>query len=66
MSKEKYYVHTTGDHEVHKSDCGHKPEPENRLYLGEFYSCEDAVKEAKKTYDKVNGCYWCCNSCHTS
>ncbi|WP_040214632.1 hypothetical protein [Clostridium polynesiense] len=65
-----YYVNknvqTNGDHEVHKSTCGHKPNRENSLYLGAFNTCKNAVKEAKKYYIKSNGCYYCCNECHTS
>lgn len=56
---------SNGDHEVHESQCGHLPLPENRLYLGVHASCKDAVKKAKETYAKVNGCYYCCNECHT-
>lgn len=65
----RYYVNTNaqsnGDHEVHKSDCSRLPEPENRLYLGDFSSCGPAVTEAKKTYKQSNGCYYCSNACHT-
>lgn len=67
---DKYYVNnnsqSNGDHEVHKSGCSFMPLTENRKYLGEFYSCSSAVTEAKKTYTKANGCYYCSNSCHTS
>lgn len=66
----KYYVRTlaqaNGDHEVHKQGCGHMPLPENRKYLGEFATCKSAVTEAKKTYLKSNGCFFCSNECHTS
>ena len=65
----KYYVNKkvqpNGDHEVHTSDCEYLPNPENRIYLGEFSNCEDAVKEAKKHYTQSNGCYYCSNGCHT-
>ncbi|OYP03536.1 hypothetical protein CI599_10070 [Vibrio cholerae] len=65
-----YYVNknaqTNGDHEVHTSVCSHLPAEHNRLYLGMFANCRDAVREAKKTYSKSNGCYYCCNLCHTS
>ena len=48
----KYYVNknaqNNGDHEVHKTGCTFMPEPENRLYLGDFASCHGAVREAKK------------------
>lgn len=66
----KYYVNknaqTNGDHEVHTTGCSFLPNPENRKYLGEFTSCAPAVREAKKTYSQSNGCYYCCNSCHTT
>jgi hypothetical protein len=67
---ESYYVNTqaqsNGDHEVHTSSCSFIPSLNNRKYLGVFSNCRDAVKEAKKSYPKSNGCYYCCNTCHTS
>lgn len=66
----RYYVNKNaqrnGDHEVHKSGCSYMPDTENRLYLGDFDNCKDAIKEAKKTYPKSNGCYYCCNEYHTT
>ena len=66
----RYYVNknaqTNGDHEVHVSSCSYLPDPENRLFLGEFTNCYDAVREAKKHYPQSNGCYYCCYPCHTS
>ncbi|MCB0745963.1 MAG: hypothetical protein KDC90_00735 [Ignavibacteriae bacterium] len=66
----RYYVNknaqANGDHEVHKSDCSFLPKEENRIYLGVFDNCKDAVREAKKYYSQVNGCYYCSNECHTS
>ena len=65
-----YYVNqvaqSNGDHEVHVSTCTYLPDSNNRLYLGEFYYCRDAVIEAKKHYLKSNGCYFCSNPCHTT
>ena len=65
-----YYVNKNeqdnGDHEVHTSECSFLPEKENRIYLGNFDSCKEAVKEAKDYYDDVDGCYFCCNECHKS
>jgi hypothetical protein len=50
----KYYVNknaqSNGDHEVHVSTCSFLPDTENRLYLGEFSHCRNAVAEAKKTH----------------
>jgi hypothetical protein len=64
-----YYVNknsqANGDHEVHVPSCSFFPEPENRLYLGEFSSCAPAVTEAKKTYPQSNGCYYCSRDCNT-
>jgi hypothetical protein len=65
-----YYVNkneqTNGDHEVHTSECSWLPDVDNRIYLGSFSSCSDAVDKAKEHYDQVNGCYWCSNDCHTT
>ena len=66
----RYYVNknaqSNGDHEVHTSGCSFMPDEANRLYLGDFSNCRDAVREAKKTYPQSNGCYYCSNACHTS
>ncbi|HET9226222.1 MAG TPA: hypothetical protein VFR31_06120 [Thermoanaerobaculia bacterium] len=64
-----YYVNknaqSNGDHEVHEQGCSFMPATENRKYLGSFSNCRDAVREAKKHYSQVNGCYYCSNDCHT-
>lgn len=66
----RYYVNKNaqpnGDHEVHTASCSFVPDPENRIYLGEFSSCYGAVREAKKLYPKSDGCFYCCKECHTS
>ncbi|NMH87655.1 hypothetical protein [Flavivirga algicola] len=54
-----------GDHEVHTGECLFLPHDKNRKHLGEFGNCHDAVKEAKKHYSLVNGCYYCSKDCHT-
>jgi hypothetical protein len=63
----RYYVNknaqSNGDHEVHREDCSYLPT--NRIDLGEFDKCQDAVREAKKHYTQVNGCKHCSNECHT-
>lgn len=59
-----YHVHTTGDHEVHKTGCEHQPDAENRKSLGDHADCHSAVKKAKEHYSSVDGCYYCCNACH--
>ena len=67
--KKKYYVNKkaqpNGDHEVHVEGCAYLPIKENQLELGEFSNCQDAVQKAKSSFSTVNGCYTCCNPCHT-
>lgn len=64
-----YYVNKnaqpTGEHEVHTSSCSYLPSAENRIYLGAFNSCAEVVREARKYYSNVDGCYHCCRYCHT-
>lgn len=66
---EKFYVNkeaqSGGEHEVHRSSCKHLPHSSNLEYLGYFSNCQDAVKEAKKHYTNVDGCWHCCRNCHT-
>ncbi len=59
----EYYVNKnaqpTGEHEVHRSGCAWMPDPQNRLYLGDFTTCRPAVQEAKKHYYQVDRCKYC-------
>lgn len=68
-----YYLNknrqTNGDYEVHTGTCSWLPDAVKREYLGEFVHCRDAVAEAKRRYPtwyRINGCYFCCNACHTT
>ncbi len=65
----QYYVNinaqSSGEHEVHTSSCNYLPLSENRIYLGSFDNCTSAVREAKKFYNNVDGCFYCCRPCHT-
>ena len=65
-----YYVNknaqANGDHEVHKSNCSFLPDTDNRMYLGDFTNCHDAVAAAKKHYPQSDGCYYCSPDCHKS
>lgn len=64
-----YYVNdnaqANGDHEVHVETCSFLPARTNRTYVGEYSSCSPAVKKARERWNQVNGCYYCCNPCHT-
>lgn len=62
-----YYVNrnaqSTGEHEVHTSNCTRLPDLENRLSLGYQVDCKAALKAASEYYYNVDGCYYC-TSCH--
>ena len=67
----RYYVNKNAqsgsrDHEVHNEECDVLPSEENRLALGDFTGCDDAVTEARRHYDDVNGCAFCSPECHTT
>lgn len=54
-----------GYNEVHKTDCIHLPEYQNRVNLGWFSNDTEAVNYAKTHgYPHADGCYYCCNSAH--
>ncbi len=61
---------SNGDNEVHNKDanCGHMPLIENQIDLGWHATCHDAVSYAKSKWanNRINGCYYCANTCHTS
>jgi len=63
-----YYVNrnaqSTGEHEVHRDGCPTPPLYSNRQPLGYFATCRPAVVEARKYYDNVDGCAYCCPDCH--
>lgn len=71
MAKKEFCVDTQpqpdGYHEVHVLDetCTHLPDEKNRKHLGFFEECDDAIKKAKKYYEKVDGCFYCCYEWHT-
>lgn len=58
----------SGDHEVHdlSTTTGCLPSAANQLQLGWHNDCAGAVREAKRYFNDVNGCYYCARQCHTS
>ena len=57
-----------GYHEVHNlNTCSYLPAQHNRVNIGWFSNCQDALRAAKNQYpnDNIDGCYHCCNACHT-
>lgn len=65
---ELYCINTnaqpTGEHEVHTSNCALGPSIENRINLGFFHNSSEAIKEAKRYYNNVDGCFYCCPENH--
>jgi hypothetical protein len=65
----KFYVNKNaefdGFHEVHVSDCAQGAAPEYQLDLGWYLTCKEAVVEAREIFEKVDGCAYCCEGCHT-
>lgn len=65
-----YYVSTIAqnnrDHEVHHEKCHYLPLSQYRTHLGEFESCQAAVKKAKELYSTADGCKYCSPDCHNS
>lgn len=65
----RYYVNSNaqrnGDHEVHREGCRWLPNTENRVYLGEYDTCRQAVIDAWRSYPQSNGCSHCSPDCHT-
>lgn len=59
-----------GDHEVHNASdpCQNMPMPSNQIDLGFHPTCREAVASAKQRWpgNRINGCYWCANDCHTT
>ena len=49
---------------VHKKGCPFMPEIDNRIPLGRFSHCKDAVKEASGYFLRVNSCYFCNKECN--
>ncbi|HJV50869.1 MAG TPA: hypothetical protein VJ652_05405 [Noviherbaspirillum sp.] len=59
-----YYVEkqekANGAHEIHVPRCTYLPEADDRIYLGTFTNCADALRAAQTHYDKAASCRWCC------
>ena len=56
---------SNGNHEIHKQRCKHLADEKNRILLGDFYTCFDAVRVAQRIYKNSDGCFYCCNECHS-
>ncbi|AUG09809.1 hypothetical protein CXQ82_25750 [Pseudomonas sp. S09G 359] len=63
-------MQANGDHEVHNTTtgCSYMPLAENQIALGSHLTCIGAVSAARSNWpnERINGCFYCCNPCHTS
>jgi len=59
-------AHNSADHEVHVVGCEHGPNEENQISLGTHATCHGAMLVATKINENADGCFYCCNACHTS
>ena len=66
----RYYVNNkaqaNGDHEVYKVGCYWLSLVIDKTYLGEHLTCTSAVRKAKQTHARANGCHTCSRECHIS
>ena len=64
----RYYVNnnaqSTGEHEVHSENCFWLSLVTDKIYLGNFSSCAEALRAARVFYSNVDGCIHCCRECH--
>ncbi|MCA0374486.1 MAG: hypothetical protein LCH84_02380 [Gemmatimonadetes bacterium] len=62
-------VQPSGEYEVHNltSGCGAMPLPQNQIDLGWHSSCHGALAQARMSWPQavIDGCAFCCPSCHT-
>ena len=63
-----YYVdinaNSNGDHEIHLLGCSLMPVHTQRVYLGNFENCFDALDFAIKYFTKSSACNYCLKECH--
>ena len=52
-----------GYYSVHKEGCPFLEEKNERIYLGKYESCYDAIKIAKQAALNSDGCYFCLKGC---
>lgn len=48
-----------GAHEVHCEGCSNLPDMEDRIFLGKFLNCNDAVLIAQRIFDRASCCAHC-------
>ena len=67
IDKKEHFVETYLNVETYESIRKNRIEEDSSLKFQSVFSIyKEAVREAKKHYNKSNGCYYCCKECHTS
>ena len=51
--------HANGRHYIHREDCPLLPSPGKRIYLGTFFSADEAAEEGKKYFSSPECCRFC-------
>ena len=71
LNKNKQDSSSGSNYELHNEDSGaciRLPKPENRLQVGTYSNCRDAIAAARRQYPamapNIDGCYYCCPDCH--
>ncbi len=53
-------------HEVHTTHCNQGPDSNNQHWLGAHATCRGALQAAERAgFKPADGCYYCCNDCHS-
>lgn len=67
----KYYLNANSqpnhnEHELHKETCSRLPDLNNRIFIGNYQTDAEALRNAKVKYSGwiIDGCYYCCPSIH--
>lgn len=63
----RYYlnddIRDDGTRVVHAERCQYLPNEENRTALGDYASCETAMRHARDETDDPKPCRTCCSDC---
>lgn len=73
MKKSEYFEYylnkmprRDGKHELHLSICLFAPNELNRIELGEFHDCDEAIEYARNIEPNIVGCLFCSPLCYES
>lgn len=69
LNQNKQDSESGNNYELHnEATCARLPMMHNRLEVGYFDDCQSAQAHAKTRYPglsrDIDGCYFCCRSCH--